>query len=150
MRAVRSKACGQVPCRYASEVIALTGRTCTQFSIQDSLSKQCQAAKMLRYAKLKNFLVPADFEYALCYSFCDPVSSLSLFLGTEAFPTTTDFAQYEMLISTDGDGHRALTLRADDFPQVDNIGMVQILQQLDLPDGSDWKALLLSVHADLL
>ena len=55
-----------------------------------------------------------------------------------------------MSISTDGDGHRALTLRADDFPQVDNIGMVQILQQLDLPDGSDWKALLLSVHADLL
>jgi len=47
---------------------------------------------MLQLAKLKKLLVPADFEYALRYSFRDPVSSLSLFLGTEAFPTTTSFA----------------------------------------------------------
>ena len=42
------------------------------------------------------------------------------------------------------------TLRADNLPQVDDVGVVQILEQLNLADGCDGKALLLCVHPDLL
>ena len=43
-----------------------------------------------------------------------------------------------------------LTLGADNLPQIDDIDMVQILEQLDLPNGGDGEAFFLSVHADLL